>query len=101
VYDGVVGPWFLPVFAAATGLDRLDYVVLLPTVERCVQRVRTRTGHGFGDEAATRKMHHEFATAPVDDRHVLADPPGGPDVVADLVEAALAAGTLAYTPSPG
>jgi hypothetical protein len=101
VYDGVVGPWFLPVFAAATGLDRLDYVVLLPTVQRCVQRVRTRTGHGFSDEAATRKMHHEFATAAVGDRHVLADPPGGPDAVADLVEAALAAGTLAYTPSPG
>ena len=32
VYDGVVGPWFLPAFAAATGLDRLDYVVLMPSV---------------------------------------------------------------------
>src|SRR5688572_25926211 len=39
VYDGIVGPWFLPTFAASTGLDRLDYVVLLPTVERCLQGV--------------------------------------------------------------
>jgi hypothetical protein len=27
-FDGVVGPWFLPTFFAATGLKRLDYVVL-------------------------------------------------------------------------
>jgi len=33
VYDGVVGPWFLPTFGAATGLAELDYVVLMPTVE--------------------------------------------------------------------
>ena len=33
VYDGVVGPWFLPTFAAATGLHELDYVILLPSVD--------------------------------------------------------------------
>lgn len=42
VYDGVVGPWFLPTFVAATGLNRLDYVVLQPSVERCLDRVATR-----------------------------------------------------------
>lgn len=94
VYDGVVGPWFLPTFAAASGLDRVDYVILLPPVETCVARVATRTGHGFTDEPATRKMHAEFAGA-VGPRHVLADPPGDPEAVADLVAAAQAAGTLA------
>ena len=96
VYDGVVGPWFLPTFAAATGLDRLDSVVLLPPVEACVERVATRRGHGFSDEAATRHMHRGFARAQVDDRHVLRDPPGEPDAVAGLVAAARAAGSLAY-----
>src|SRR5918997_6739645 len=52
IYDGVVGPWFLPTFAAATGLDRLDYMILLPSVERCLERVATRIGHGFSDEPA-------------------------------------------------
>ena len=66
VYDGIVGPWFLPTFAAATGLETLQYVVLMPSVEACVERVATRVGHGFTDEAATRKMHHEFAAAAVD-----------------------------------
>src|SRR3954451_13598650 len=33
VYDGILGPWFLETFAAATGLEQLDYVVLLPSIE--------------------------------------------------------------------
>jgi cytidylate kinase len=100
VYDGVVGPWFLPTFAAATGLDRLDYVVLLPPVDRCVERVATRTDHGFSDEAATRKMHREFAQADIDDRHVLGDPPDRPGEVADVMLAALSRGLLTYRVGP-
>ena len=101
VYDGIVGPWFLPTFARATGLDHVDYVVLLPSVERCVEGVGTRQGHGFTDEAATRKMHDEFARADIDHRHLLVDPPDGPDAVADLIVAALANETLAYgNPQP-
>jgi cytidylate kinase len=101
VYDGVVGPWFLPTFAPATGLERLDYVVLLPSVERCVERVATRQGHGFRDEGATRKMHAEFAKAGVDRRHLLRDPPDPPAAVADLVESARREGSLTYRPRPG
>lgn len=97
VYDGVVGPWFLPVFAAATGLDRLDYAILLPSVETCVHRVATRRGHGFTDQAATRKMHGEFSRALIDDRHVLRDPPGDAARVAELVASARQAGTLRYS----
>jgi cytidylate kinase len=85
IFDGMVGPWFLPTFAQATGLDHIDYVVLLPSVERCWGGVATREGHGFTDEAATRKMHREFAAADVDERHVIIDPPDQPDAVADLV----------------
>jgi dephospho-CoA kinase len=96
VYDGVVGPWFLPLFATATGLDHVDYIVLLPSIERCVERVGTRQGHGFTDEAATRKMHDQFARADIDRRHVLADSPDDPEALADRIVAALASGTLAF-----
>jgi predicted ABC-type ATPase len=96
VYDGIVGPWYLPTFAAATGLDALDYVLLLPSVERCVTGVATRLNHGFDDESATRKMHHEFATAEIDRRHVLVDPPEGVDATADRILDALTRGTLRY-----
>ncbi|MCP4087005.1 MAG: ATP-binding protein [Actinomycetia bacterium] len=72
VYDGVVGPWFLPTFALAAGLVELDYVIVLPPAEVCVSRVAARTGHGFSDEEATRKMHAEFDRASIEARHVLA-----------------------------
>lgn len=96
VYDGVVGPWFLPTFATATGLAALEYAVLLPPVERCVERVATRRGHGFTDEPATRKMHAEFAGADVEERHVLRSLPERPHDVADLVEATAQTGALTY-----
>ena len=63
VYDGVLGPWFLPDFAAEAAVDHLSYVILLPSVEWCVNRVATRSGHAFKDEASTRHMHGEFAQA--------------------------------------
>lgn len=100
VYDGVVGPWFLPAFLAATGLDELDYLILLPTVDRCVARVVTRTGHGFTDEGATRHMHKEFSSARIDQRHVLADPPEDVEAVAGYVLQALATGSLRVLHKP-
>lgn len=91
VFDGVMGPWFLPTFIETLGLDAsdhaqtVDYVILMPTVEQCVERVRDRVEHAFTDEPATRKMHLEFASAPIDSRHVLV--PGSmtaDDVVAEI-----------------
>jgi predicted ABC-type ATPase len=100
VYDGVVGPWSLPTFAAAAGLESLGYVILLPPVELCVERVLKRRNHGFGDEAATRNMHRQFAEAAISSRHVLHDPPESPAAVAELISSALARGALAYSPGP-
>ena len=74
LFDGMIGPWFLPTFVKAAllnGDDIVDYVVLMPTADQCVEHVRTRIGHRFRDEAATRKMHQEFAAAPVESRHVI------------------------------
>lgn len=96
VYDGIIGPWFLPTFAAATRLDQLDYIVLLPSVERCVEQVALRTGHSFANEAATRHMHDQFARAAIDSRHVLADPPTDVGVTGQAVLRLRAAGTLRY-----
>ena len=96
VYDGVVGPWFLPTFADATGLTELDYVVLLPSVETCVQRVLTRQGHGFADEATTRKMHGEFASAQLSRRHVIHDPPDQPGEVVAMIEGLRSTGDLRF-----
>jgi predicted ABC-type ATPase len=96
IYDGVLGPWFLPTFAASTGLESLDYVILLPSADRCVERVRTRVGHAFSDEAATRKMHQEFANAVIDERHVLRDPPEGIVEVCDAIAVGITGERFSY-----
>ncbi|HEX2850485.1 MAG TPA: hypothetical protein VHN98_08020 [Acidimicrobiales bacterium] len=96
VYDGVVGPWFLPTFGAGTGLAELDYVVLMPTLETCLGRVMTRRDHGFRDEAATRKMHEEFARAGVAPRHTLSVGSETPAEVADRIRQARDAGALRF-----
>jgi len=99
VYEGIIGPWFLPVFTEATGLDSLHYAVLFPDEHVCVERVATRSGHRFNDEEATRHIHAEFARgcATLDGRH-LVEPAGGPDALATEVLDRWAAGDLRYAP---
>lgn len=101
VFDGVVGPWLLPRFVAATGLDAVDYAILLPPVETCLARVAGRTGHGFTDEAATAKMHAEFSAAAIDGRHVLVDLPESAEEAADAVGALAASGSLSLRAGSG
>lgn len=95
VYDGVVGPWFLPVFAAAAGSPALHYAVLLPPVETCLERVATRQGHGFTDQGAARRMHAEFSNADLATRH-LVDSRKGPDEVVRTLLGRMAEGTLLH-----
>ena len=96
VYDGVLGPWFLPDFAAEAALDHLSYIILLPSVEQCVDRVANRLGHGFTDEDATRQMYREFARADINERHVLADLRGPADGTAAEIARRIQGGTLRY-----
>lgn len=96
VYDGVLGPWFLVDFAAEAALEHLHYVILLPSVERCVRQVANRSGHGFKDEEATRHMYREFAQADIDQRHVLADLPASADEVAAEIARKVQDGTVRY-----
>jgi cytidylate kinase len=98
VYDGVIGPWFLPTFAEASGLDQLHYVILLPSAQCCVQRVATRQAHGFTDEEATRKMYDEFTRSEIARRYVLDDPSDEAHVAAANILTRFDQGSLAYTP---
>jgi len=107
VYDGVLRPKSLPTFAevaARQGLrvpGELHYVLLLPSLEQCQQRVAARVGHGFTDAGATAEMHADFAAqvAEPEDGHVLVDPPSHPSEIADVVVERLRAGRLRYRPA--
>jgi predicted ABC-type ATPase len=97
VYDGVVGPWFLPTFLKASGLSEFNYVLLLPSVERCVRQVDERVGHGFIDEPATRQMHREFSSATIATRHVISEPMGPVEETVERIQAAAQRGELTYS----
>lgn len=71
VYDGVIGPWFLDAFMAATRLELLHYAILLPPEKLCLERVGSRVGHGFTNLDASRQIYSEFVEAEISDRYVI------------------------------
>jgi cytidylate kinase len=93
VFDGVIGPWFLETFLAATGLREVHYVMLLPPEHVCLRRVKSRAGHGFTDPAAARHMYEEFARAATSQVGVVT-PTGTPEQVATTITDLLDAGSL-------
>jgi cytidylate kinase len=99
VYDGVVGPWSLPTFRRAAGVPELHYVVLMPPLDVCLERVRSRVDHGFRDLSVTRDMHQQFARARVDIRHLVSEPEEPPSDLAELIARQLGSGRFRYSPS--
>lgn len=98
IFDGMVGPWFLPTFLQHAELDAVHYAVLLPSVETCVARVRDRIDHGFREEDVTRDMHAAFVSAGIDPRSVI-EAELEAAVVAEEVLRRFEQGMLAYPAS--
>lgn len=96
IFDGVVGPWHLRSFVRAAGVRSLDYVVLLPPLDAVLDRVATRTGHGFTDAEAAAHMHGAFSRADVEPRHVMAGEQHPADLVR-AIEVARSAGSLRWS----
>jgi cytidylate kinase len=99
VFDGVLGPWFLQTFVRATGLTSLHYVLLLPPLETCLERVRNRAGHGFTDLSVTSDLYQQFADARVDHRHVITRADSDPTRLAEVIDGRLGDGLLGYSSS--
>jgi hypothetical protein len=85
VYDGVLGPWFLPTFLGATGLSQVHYVILVPPREDCLARVHSRVVHGFADLSVTRDIYQQFRDAAIDSRHLITEPDHHPAQLAELI----------------
>lgn len=92
VFDGVVGPLFVDQLAAT--VPDLHYVVLLPPLATCLDRVAARTGHGFTDADATQRMHREFTEAEVPARHLIIDAAAEATAIVDHVWGRLREGSL-------
>ena len=98
IFDGMVGPWFLPTFLEYAAVDAVHYAVLLPTVETCVARVLTRTDHGFREESVTRQMHASFSEGGVEPRSLIDAEPESTWVTEEVLRR-FDAGRLAYPAS--
>lgn len=63
VVDGIVGPWFLPPFRAASERDHLamSYVVLRPDLHITLSRATERRGTELRDVDAITGLHAAFA----------------------------------------
>lgn len=96
IFDGMVGPWFLPTFLRVAEVTDVHYAVLLPSVETCVARVLGRTDHGFREEAVTRQMHASFTDGGVDPRSLIDAEPGATAVTEEVLRR-FEAGVLAYS----
>jgi hypothetical protein len=92
----VLGPWFLPTFVRATGLASVHYVILLPPLDVCLERVQGRIGHGFSDLSATRDLYEQFANAPIDSKHVITESHDHPAQLAELITRRLEDGYYRY-----
>ncbi len=91
VYDGVLWPPYVPLFAA--NADRpIHYAVLLPSVDTLLQRVRDRVDHPFTDLTAAEHMWHSFAEA--SEGLPTIDPVGSPADVADIIVGLVASGAI-------
>ena len=97
VYDGVLGPWLLPTFVRGTGLPDIHYVILLPPLEACLERVQGRVGHGFNDLLVSRDLYEQFANAAVDRRHLITEPGDHPAELAELISKQLDDGRFRYS----
>jgi len=96
VYDGVVGPWFLETFLRAADVPYVHYAMLLPPLDVCLERVRTREGHGFTDRGAAEHMWREMHAADVASRHVIPHQDEPPAETAARVAEMLDEGVLRY-----
>jgi adenylate kinase family enzyme len=96
VYDGVIGPWFVDDFLAATGRSALHYVILLPPAHVALERVRLRIGHGFTNLDAAQHMYEQFAGSGIDHWHVL-PATDSPESIAATIAARVTDGSLVRT----
>lgn len=95
IYDGVVGPWFLPTFLDRSGLDHIHYAMLFPPLDVCLSRVEARVAHGFSDLAAAEHMWRDFESAEIDAAHVISNVASATDLAREIVEYARS-GSIRY-----
>ena len=84
-------------FVLGTGLPDIHYVILLPPLEVCLERMQGRVGHDFSDLLITRDLYEQFANADVGARHLITEPGDHPAELAELISQQLHDGRFRYS----
>jgi cytidylate kinase len=69
VIDGVIGPWYVPLFVRELGGAEVDYIVLRTNLEDALARVAVRNAPEMDD--IVRKMHAPFVDLGPHERNVV------------------------------
>jgi len=95
ICDGVVGPWFIDVFRAASDTHgvALHYVVLRPDESTTLRRATSRGADALTDPEPIRSLHRQFTDLGVYQDHVLDSTLLTPQATADAVLGGLAKDT--------
>ena len=60
ILDGIIGPWFLPMFESLT--VPVHYIVLRPSLRVAIERCQRRGGDTLSDPEAIAALHQQFKT---------------------------------------
>jgi chloramphenicol 3-O-phosphotransferase len=87
IADGIVGPWFLEPFRAASVLHRIpiDYAVLRPGAAISLERARSRSDGELKDEEAIQGLCRAFADLGPFESHSVDSASQTPAETADIV----------------
>ncbi|MEV6847997.1 AAA family ATPase [Actinoplanes sp. NPDC051411] len=94
IVEGIIGPWFLPRFSPLAAL-RIDYVVLLPSLEATLARADTRAASHLRDPGPITGLHGAFPR----DAHTIDTTGQEPSLTASHVREGLAS-TRFRLPAP-
>lgn len=100
ICDGIVGPWFIEAFKAATTTHNLPlhYLVLRPDQATTLHRATNRGHHALVDPEPIRALHRQFTDIGALEDHVLDSTHLNPQATATAALHGLANGTYRLTP---
>ncbi|QNF34316.1 ATP-binding protein [Adhaeribacter swui] len=91
VLDGIIGPWFLPLFRILQ--VPLHYLVLRPPLALAIQRCQERGGNTLTNPVVISALHQQFVALGELERHVLPTAEQNPEEIRRIITTAINQGT--------
>jgi cytidylate kinase len=102
VVDGIIGPWSLPAFVHAAGVDqiRLALAILRPSLEQTLSRAKRRAGMELKASGPIKGLYQAFENLGVLEKHVIDSSSHAVEATVEHVRAGVCAGRLSVGAPP-